>query len=757
MATPKIFISATSADLGTVRHSVKEALLAIGCMPVEQRNLPPDYRKLVDFLKTTIAQCDAVIHIAGTRYGYEPDPSSLPTGVERRSYTQMEYEFAQELRKRTYSFVCSEDFPYDPVPGPESEDKQELQARHRARLVKSGYKYQSVRDKHAVELRTREIREHIDQIRRLMDEDRRRHSRAWAATALLLVALTAIAWLTYRKVVAGAGESKAVLKYLRDVNVIDDVAKSAGLDRNTVEGLVNLAREADMKPMAYARKMGAEGRKAEAMSLALVVAEALLLHQERSNFEEAAQALVFAARMRHSLAAAQGKRADVSKGMLEASDYLQRALDTLDATLQSKAATPQAFEIISLRAEWMSEAGDSADLAAARNIHQEVLAISEQEASRFVGHRGLQAGALLLAANARQTWAIYLHEGEAKTALAKAISEIDAALPELDAEGRAEDWHNAVRLRTAAVRDLVERTTEAEGHILVDGVRRLVHEALTREDGKQLSETHDRTELNFADILLWLAENPRSEGEERQAIEEAKRIYQQVFERQSTNWESNTKVLAAYGLVHAACAAGDSATARKFLEQVQAAGQLNGFRAMLEIARYAVAYAIENEGYFGSELLLRDAKKDIASMLVDFPMDLVPDANIRLRLAAAAVSHQMAYLPRMTDEQAEALGLPLENMRLALQELSIVAAACPKEAAPKSWANARLQSGVYRLLFRIRKGTEALFNAMAVESTANVPATLDAFEDSLTVFTKESYPTQHELAQQGIERLSNYE
>jgi hypothetical protein len=47
-APVRVFISATSKDLGTVRELVKQALLTMGCMPVEQTNFPPDYRSVQD-------------------------------------------------------------------------------------------------------------------------------------------------------------------------------------------------------------------------------------------------------------------------------------------------------------------------------------------------------------------------------------------------------------------------------------------------------------------------------------------------------------------------------------------------------------------------------------------------------------------------------------------------------------------------------------------------------------------------------------
>ena len=130
----RVFISATSGDLGSVRQSVKEALLAIDCHPVEQTNFPPDYRTVRDMLEEKIRSCQAVVHIVGDRYGAEPDPHKLPPGTPRRSYTQMEYDLARKLNKKLYVFLCATDFPYD-LCDAESADKQALQHAHRDALL----------------------------------------------------------------------------------------------------------------------------------------------------------------------------------------------------------------------------------------------------------------------------------------------------------------------------------------------------------------------------------------------------------------------------------------------------------------------------------------------------------------------------------------------------------------------------------------------------------------------------------------------
>jgi len=62
-AAPKIFVSATGGDLGSVRQLVKEGLLSIGCHPVEQTNFAPDYRDVQSMLREKIGECQALIHI----------------------------------------------------------------------------------------------------------------------------------------------------------------------------------------------------------------------------------------------------------------------------------------------------------------------------------------------------------------------------------------------------------------------------------------------------------------------------------------------------------------------------------------------------------------------------------------------------------------------------------------------------------------------------------------------------------------------
>jgi hypothetical protein len=79
-----VFISSTSADLGSYRQIVKDAMLSLGAYPIEQTNFPTDYRKMEEVLERRLDPCDAVIHLAGFHYGGEPRPAP---GIPRRSWT----------------------------------------------------------------------------------------------------------------------------------------------------------------------------------------------------------------------------------------------------------------------------------------------------------------------------------------------------------------------------------------------------------------------------------------------------------------------------------------------------------------------------------------------------------------------------------------------------------------------------------------------------------------------------------------------
>lgn len=202
MSPPEVFISATSADLGPMRQVVKEALLTIGCMPVEQTNFPPDWRTVSQMLREKIGDCQALIHVAGLHYGAEPDPGSSPTSDPRRSYTQMDYDMACELQRkrgdrrfRVYTFICPENFPYLPVAVAEDEEKRKLQAQHRSRIQDGAALYERPQGPDPLKARVLALREEVLALRAMQD---RRVQLTLAGVVFIVLALGGIGYYQYQ-------------------------------------------------------------------------------------------------------------------------------------------------------------------------------------------------------------------------------------------------------------------------------------------------------------------------------------------------------------------------------------------------------------------------------------------------------------------------------------------------------------------------------------------------------------------------------
>lgn len=222
----RIFISATSGDLASVRQIAKEALLSMDYHPVEQTNFPPDYREVEHVLTEKIASCAAVIHIVGMRYGSEPDPAALPPGAERRSFTQTEVEIARQLKKKVYVFLCPPDFPYDTCE-PEPAELQELQQRYRTTISDDPHLRSNVDTREALAMKVRELQLDLQTLRQDVSRTGRRVLVGATVIALLLATMGAAIWWVNRdvgKVSEGVGKLSSDVDQL-SVKTAAEVAK----------------------------------------------------------------------------------------------------------------------------------------------------------------------------------------------------------------------------------------------------------------------------------------------------------------------------------------------------------------------------------------------------------------------------------------------------------------------------------------------------------------------------------------------------
>ena len=196
--TTRIFISATSGDLATVREIVKQGLLTMHCLPVEQTNFAPDYRTVSEMLEERIRECDAVIHLVGLRYGAAPDPATLAPGAPRRSFTQMEADIARRLGLKLYVFLCPENFLYDAC-APEPPELAALQTAYRAEIGDRATLHTHVGDRNDVAQRIRELQLDLEKVRAHLMQQRRRVFVGAAIAVLLIAGLAGAVWWNVRR------------------------------------------------------------------------------------------------------------------------------------------------------------------------------------------------------------------------------------------------------------------------------------------------------------------------------------------------------------------------------------------------------------------------------------------------------------------------------------------------------------------------------------------------------------------------------
>lgn len=159
----KVFVSATSADLGSFRDQVSNWILDMGWHPIVQSHFAPDHKTVTEMLQKRIRECDAVIHIVGECYGAEPQ--MRPKDALRSSYTQIEAGCARKMNKRLFTVLLDEHFPYDPH-APESAELSALQAAYRRQVTTGDHLYIPCRAPGELEREIRKLRVEVDKLRK---------------------------------------------------------------------------------------------------------------------------------------------------------------------------------------------------------------------------------------------------------------------------------------------------------------------------------------------------------------------------------------------------------------------------------------------------------------------------------------------------------------------------------------------------------------------------------------------------------------
>ncbi len=101
----RVFVSATTDDLQECRLAVCD-VLRNHLLPIDQEHFAPTHLGLPESLRKKIIEADAVICLIGKTFGSAPTNKDSPP----RSYTQLEYDLACDLKKPVFVFMTADAF-----------------------------------------------------------------------------------------------------------------------------------------------------------------------------------------------------------------------------------------------------------------------------------------------------------------------------------------------------------------------------------------------------------------------------------------------------------------------------------------------------------------------------------------------------------------------------------------------------------------------------------------------------------------------
>ncbi len=131
----RVFVSSTTADLRSYREAAAAIIREKGVEVIDEEMFPTMiYEAVRRHLWERVQISDAVLFLVGFQHGLEPG-RPMPAGGQR-SFTQLEWDFAELLSKPRHVLVAMEGCVFDNEGAePEAEEKQELQRRHREEVM----------------------------------------------------------------------------------------------------------------------------------------------------------------------------------------------------------------------------------------------------------------------------------------------------------------------------------------------------------------------------------------------------------------------------------------------------------------------------------------------------------------------------------------------------------------------------------------------------------------------------------------------
>jgi hypothetical protein len=703
---------------------VKDALLKIGCMPVEQDDFPPDYRTVADFLQSEIAKCNAVIHIAGKRYGAEPDPATLPPGTVRRSYTQLEYDAGCKLNKKVYTFICADDFPYDRCE-PEGELQTLLQNAHRQSLAAGALKYDPVNSPADINDKVRQLRLQLEELAEQLRVENKRQLVAWSAVGVALCAVLAISFIVWGKLNRaneGVTSLDAKVVSLVESDLLTSISEKAGLEPQEIKQLVLQSNSAGVGPLQYANRLMEEKRYEAAYGLARFVGETALL-LENSDYRVAAEAFLVAVTASSSISPESQKREAAYQRCIGNAALAQRGLDAI-RTLgqdQQQDASDLYCDLCLSQTNNLYVASLNGELADAREMIAKAIdetdealervGASTQKVAKLRRRRGFLLGE-------KANWVGYR---EAQELLEEGLRECNSALKLLESypdDEQAGITHNAQMVIWIELAKLAPER---------DAKNLLMHVRDAYRGSKELFSRTKKIDIAAENRLfdglaaLELCKLATSHEEWEKLLAEATQILTEVLKVAEKNELQFVGRKAAMGLLVAGSLdhTGDPESAIFQSAMSYGCHTPDDVLAYCEFARYWARHGLRGQIY-----VISQAKKTAYDGQSKYSFAVSPRRFADLTLAIAECEMAMSKVNRWTKEGEKEWGTSSDNVADAHSALRLVVSKVSREDGSRAWANARRYYGAW----------------MTVD---DVEGSIKASQDALTVYTAESDPSIH--------------
>jgi tetratricopeptide (TPR) repeat protein len=233
MNRPAVFISCVSPEFRQTRSRVAAILTRLGYTPVIQEIFGTDAGDLRQVLGHKIDACEGLIQIVGQAYGAEPPTVDAKYG--RVSYTQFEFIYACEKKKKTWLVfardACTRDTPLErldlpndpahPDPAGYQAERRALQLTYCDKRRNDGHLYQDAINDTDFDLKVERLRDEFAELRRAFKLWQNKVLNAFAAGFVLLAVIGSSVWWfglrQHREIKWISGEIKGISEEARHI------------------------------------------------------------------------------------------------------------------------------------------------------------------------------------------------------------------------------------------------------------------------------------------------------------------------------------------------------------------------------------------------------------------------------------------------------------------------------------------------------------------------------------------------------------